>query len=112
MAGKFEIYKDKAGQFRFRLKAGNGENILGSEGYTSKSACKNGIESVRKNSIDAAKFDKNHSASGKYSFTLRAGNKQVIGKSQLYSSESSCDNGIKSVGRAAPAAAVVDQTAA
>lgn len=46
---KFEIYKDKAGEFRFRLKAGNGEPILASEGYTSKAGCKNGIDSVRRN---------------------------------------------------------------
>ena len=50
---KFEIYLDKQGEFRFRLKARNGEPILASEGYTAKSACKNGIESVRKNSEGA-----------------------------------------------------------
>ena len=46
---KFEIYKDKAGEFRFRLKAKNGEPILASEGYTAKASCVNGIESVKKN---------------------------------------------------------------
>ena len=46
---KFEIYKDKAGEFRFRLKAKNGEPILASEGYTAKAGCVNGIESVKKN---------------------------------------------------------------
>ncbi|MBR6322449.1 MAG: YegP family protein [Lachnospiraceae bacterium] len=46
---KFEIYLDKAGEFRFRLKATNGEPILASEGYKSKAGCKNGIESVKKN---------------------------------------------------------------
>ena len=46
---KFEIYLDKGGEFRFRLKAGNGEIILASEGYKSKAGCKNGIESVKKN---------------------------------------------------------------
>ena len=50
---KFEIYKDKAGEFRFRLKATNGQIIAVSEGYTSKSSCMNGIESVRKNAADA-----------------------------------------------------------
>ena len=47
---KFEIYTDKAGEFRFRLKARNGEIILSSEGYKAKASCENGIESVRKNS--------------------------------------------------------------
>lgn len=46
---KFEMYRDKAGEFRFRLKARNGEIIATSEGYSSKAACENGIESVRKN---------------------------------------------------------------
>lgn len=50
---KFEIYKDKAGEFRFRLLARNGENILASQGYTAKESCKNGIESVRKNAPEA-----------------------------------------------------------
>ena len=50
---KFEMYKDKAGEFRFRLKARNGEIIATSEGYSSKAACENGIESVRKNAPEA-----------------------------------------------------------
>lgn len=51
---KFELYTDKAGEFRFRLKARNGEIIAVSEGYKAKASCKNGIESVRKNAPDAA----------------------------------------------------------
>ena len=50
---KFEVYTDKAGETRFRLKAANGEIILASEGYTAKKSCLNGIESVRKNAVDA-----------------------------------------------------------
>ena len=50
---KFELYKDKKGEYRFRLKAGNGEIILASEGYVSKDGCKNGIASVRKNAADS-----------------------------------------------------------
>ncbi|MGS0561386.1 YegP family protein [Microbacterium aurugineum] len=53
MAGKFELYTDKSGEYRFRLKAGNGEVIAISEGYSSKSAALNGIESVRRNAPDA-----------------------------------------------------------
>lgn len=51
--GKFEVYTDKAGKFRFRLKASNGEIIAVGEAYSSKSACMNGIESVRKNAANA-----------------------------------------------------------
>ena len=50
---KFEIYSDKAGEFRFRLKATNGQVIAVSEGYTSMASCKNGVESVQKNAVDA-----------------------------------------------------------
>lgn len=50
---KFEVYRDRAGQFRFRLKARNGEIIAVSESYTAKAGCLNGIESVRKNALDA-----------------------------------------------------------
>ncbi len=50
---KFELYADKRGEYRFRLKARNGEIIATSEGYASKAACENGIESVRKNAVDA-----------------------------------------------------------
>jgi uncharacterized protein YegP (UPF0339 family) len=57
MAGKFVITKDKKGEFRFVLKAGNGEVIAMSEGYASKSGAVNGIESVRKNAADATVSD-------------------------------------------------------
>ena len=49
---KFEVYTDKKGEFRFRLKAKNGEPIAASEGYTTKASCMNGIDSVRKNAAD------------------------------------------------------------
>ena len=57
MAGKFEVYQDKAGKFRFRLKAGNGQVIAVGEAYESKKACMNGIESIRKNAPDAKVVD-------------------------------------------------------
>jgi len=53
MAAKYDIYKDSKDEYRFRLKAPNGEIIAVSEGYESKSACLNGIESVRKNAPEA-----------------------------------------------------------
>ncbi|WP_368499941.1 YegP family protein [Herbiconiux sp. A18JL235] len=57
MAGKFELYKSPNGEFRFRLKAGNGEIIATSEGYTSRAGAKNGIESVKMNAEDAEVVD-------------------------------------------------------
>ena len=108
MAGKFECYTDKAGEFRFRLKAGNGNTILSSEGYKSKSGCANGIESVRKNSQDPDRFVKNATKGGKFRFNLTAKNSQTIGSSQNYKSESGCNNGMKSVATNAPDATVVE----
>ena len=55
---KFEIYKDKAGEFRYRLKASNGEIIASGEGYTTKQSVQNGIESIKKNAPDAQVVDK------------------------------------------------------
>jgi uncharacterized protein YegP (UPF0339 family) len=110
MAGKFEVYKGKAGQFRFRLKASNGQNILASEGYSNKTSCMNGIESVKKNSQNPDRFEKKKTASGKFTFRLCASNGQCIGTSQTYKSESGCRNGMKSVATNAPGASVDDQT--
>lgn len=53
MAGKFELYQDKSGDWRFRLKAGNGEVIATGQGYASKSGALSGIDSVKRNAADA-----------------------------------------------------------
>ena len=110
MAGKFECYKDKAGEYRFRLKAGNGETILASEGYAAKASCMNGIESVRKNAVLPERFETKETESGKHRFNLKASNGQVIGTSQNYSSAAACDGGMNSVARSAPDATVDDQS--
>lgn len=110
MAGKFECYKDKAGEFRFRLKAGNGETILASEGYSSKSGCENGIASVKKNSANPDRFEKTETAGGKFRFNLKASNGQVVGTSQSYASASARDNGVKSVAKSALDAKVVEES--
>ena len=111
MAGKFELYQDKAGEYRFRLKAGNGEIILVSEGYKQKASAENGIESVRKNSPTDERYERKDTSSGKPMFNLKATNGQVIGTSEAYSSASARDNGIESVKKNAPDAKLDDQTA-
>ncbi len=108
--GKFEIKKDKRGEFRFNLKARNGQVILSSEGYKAKSACENGIASVRTNSQDDSKFERNTAKNGSPYFNLKASNGQVIGKSEMYSSTSAMNNGIASVAKNAPDASVVDNS--
>ncbi len=111
MAGKFEIYKDKGGEFRFRLKAGNGEKILASEGYKEKSSAVNGVEAVRKNAPDDARYARKESSNGKHFFNLKAANHQVIGTSEMYEAASGMENGIESVKNNAPDASIDDQTA-
>lgn len=102
----FEIYQDKAGEYRFRLKAKNGQNILASQGYAQKSGCQNGIESVKKNSQDESMFELKQSGNDKWMFNLKASNGQIIGTSQMYESESGARNGIQSVMTNAPDASV------
>lgn len=106
--GKFEITKRKSGEFQFNLKASNGQIILSSEGYSSKGACQNGIESVKKNSQDDSKFDRKTSTNGKPFFNLKATNGQVIGNSEMYESVASRENGIESVKKNAPDAETSD----
>lgn len=104
--GKFEVYTDKGGKFRFRLKAGNGQTILASQGYASKSGCENGIESVRKNCTDDSCYERLEAKNGDPYFNLKSTNGQVIGSSEQYSSTSAMENGIASVRKNAPDASV------
>ena len=108
---RFELYNDKSGEFRFRLTAKNGQNILSaSEGYSSKSGAKNGIESVKKNAKVEDRYEKKTSDTGKYSFALKAGNNQYLARSQSYNSASGRNKGMQSVMTNAPKADVLDQT--
>lgn len=107
--GKFVISKRNNGEFQFALKASNGQVILSSEGYTTKAACENGIESVKKNSQDDARFERLESKNGKPYFNLKASNGQIIGNSEMYESVAARDNGIESVKKNAAEASVVEE---
>jgi len=109
--GKFEVKTDKAGKFRFNLKAANGQVILSSQGYESMANCEKGIASVKNNSQEDAQFARKESKRGEPYFDLMATNGQVIGTSEMYSSESAMENGIESVKKNAPDAAIDDLTA-
>jgi uncharacterized protein YegP (UPF0339 family) len=108
--GKFVITTRKNGEFQFSLRAGNGQEILGSEGYTTKAACINGIESVKKNSQEEGRFDKKESSNGKFYFNLTATNGQIIGTSEMYESKGNRDAGVESVMKNAAEASVDDQS--
>lgn len=111
MAGKFHLKKSSDEQYRFVLKAGNGETILTSELYKQKASALNGIESVKKNAPIDARYDRKIDKAGHPRFNLKAANHEIIGTSESYNSEAAREIGIESVKKNAPEAAVVDETA-
>ena len=110
MAGWFELSKSSDNQFRFVLKAGNGEIILTSELYATKGAAEKGIASVQVNSPLSERYEKKTATNGKFHFNLKAANHQVIGSSQLYASEQSRETGIASVKTNGPSQTINDKT--
>ncbi len=110
MAGIYEI-KASGDGFMFNLKAGNGQVILTSQKYSTKKGAMDGIESVRTNSAFDERYDRETSSNAKPFFRLNAANAQTIGKSEMYESESSRDNGIASVKANGPTATVKEATA-
>ena len=110
MAGYFEVKTANNGEVMFNLKAGNHEIILTSETYKSRAALDNGIESVRKNGPEDARYDRTTTPTGKFRFALKATNGQTIGTSENYESEASRENGIESVKKNAADATVKDIT--
>ena len=118
--GKFAVKKVKTG-IKFDLKAGNGEVIASSEVYSSDAACRKGIESVRKNAVEAnledqtvedvvkvthPKFEMYTDKAGEFRFRLKAKNGEIIAVSEGYKSKASCLNGIESVRKNAPEAEI------
>ena len=110
MAGTFVLSKATNGQFRFVLKASNGQTILTSELYTTKAAAENGIASVRTNAPADARYERKDAKNGQPMFNLKAANGQVIGTSETYSSASARDAGIESVKTNAPDAKLDDKS--
>lgn len=121
--GKFVIKKTSTG-VKFDLKAGNGQVIATSEVYSSDAACKNGIESVKKNAPVAAvedqtvegyateknpKFEIYEDKAGEYRFRLTATNGQTIATSEGYKAKAGCLNGVDSVKENAPDAEVEEE---
>ena len=112
MAAKYVLKKSKNGKFFFNLQASNGQAVLASEMYETKASALNGIESVLKNGVVEARFDKLNAKDGSPYFTLKATNGQVIGQSEMYTSVAARDNGIASVIKNAADAVLDDQSAA
>ncbi|WP_161882769.1 YegP family protein [Deinococcus alpinitundrae] len=111
MAGKFVIKrsgKDQDG-FIFNLHAGNGQVVLTSERYESRASALNGIESVKTNAANPARFELRQGSQEPY-FVLKAANGQVIGMGEHYSSDSAAREGMAAVARAAEGTTTDDQS--
>ncbi|WP_339805725.1 YegP family protein [uncultured Marinobacter sp.] len=110
MSARYELFRGSNSQHYFRLKAGNGEIILQSEGYVNRAGAENGVESVRQHSPFDRFYERKTSSAGEPYFVLKASNGQTIGKSQMYSSNGARDTGIESVKANGPGAPLVDLT--
>ena len=121
--GKFVIRTVNTG-IKFDLKATNGQVIATSEVYTTEAACRNGIDSIKKNAPVAnvedqtvenfevmkhPKFEMYQDKAGEYRFRLKATNGQIIAVSEGYVAKASCINGIESVQKNAPDAEIVEE---
>lgn len=111
MPGKYRVYKGANGKAYFQLKASNGQVILQSQGYASKSGATNGIESVRKNCQNDKCYERKTAKNGEHYFVLKSSNGQVIGQSETYKKPASMENGIASVKKHADTTSVDDETA-
>jgi uncharacterized protein YegP (UPF0339 family) len=109
MAGSFKISQSKDGKFFFALVAENGQTVLTSQMYSAKQSAKDGIESVKKNAGDEARYERKQSKRGAPFFVLKAANAQVIGTSEEYSSAKAMEDGIASVKRLAKSAVLKDE---
>lgn len=109
MSGYFEVKKAANGQFMFNLKAANNRVVLTSETYSSRAAADTGIASVKKNAGSDKNFERKKASNGSPYFVLKsANNGQIIGKSELYSSASAAEKGIKAVISASQGAKTVE----
>jgi hypothetical protein len=94
---EFQVSTGKDEKFYFNLTAANGKIILTSQGYKAKDGCENGVASVKKNSSNKKHYERKDSKGGQYYFVLKAANSKVIGKSQMYTTNVSSENGIDSI---------------
>ena len=93
----FETFEGHDGHYYFNLMAGNGQNVLRSQGYTKLASAQGGVASVLENGADKRNFDVKQATNGDWYFNLIAGNGEIIGSSELYASKSNADRGGRAV---------------
>lgn len=108
MPAKFELKKSKGGSYMWNLLASNGEPILTSQQYKSKSGAKKGIAAVKACTADDSLFERRKAKNGDPYFVLKARNGFVVGNSEQYKSNRAMENGIKSICKNARNAAIKD----
>lgn len=108
--GKFIITKNKKKDYRFHLKAVNGEILLISERYSTKQGCINGVLSVKRNAPQFRHYEKTGRPDGSFSFVLRASNGQAIGTGPIYATAGERDLAIESLMCNAPMAPLEDRS--
>jgi hypothetical protein len=108
MAARYELKPTKNGEFMFNLLAGNNEIILTSQIYKEKSGAMNGMESVQTNSQLEERFERKTASNGQFYFDLHAANRQVIGKSETYTTKAAMEKGIASVKKNGPVKEIKD----
>ena len=91
---RYEVFQGEDKKFYFHLRAGNGEIVLSSQGYTAKASAQNGVASVNTNGGTPAKYEMINTVDGRFAFHLKAANGQIIAKSETYVSESNAQRGI------------------
>lgn len=110
MPGRFEIKRAKDNEFFFNLLAPNGEVILTSEMYTSKTGAKKGVAAVQANAGDPDRFDRRIDKRKEHYFVLKAANHRVIGCSEMYSGTTAMEKGVRSVVKNGTTTKVSDTT--
>ncbi len=105
----FELYEDQTGDHRFRLISSDGTELLTSESYKSQKGARNGVEAVRKNASNEARYERIETDSGLPMFNLKAGNHQIIGTSLPYQSASAMEDVLLMVKTASAVARIADR---
>jgi len=109
MAAAYVLRNSPGNRYHWYLRAGNNEKILTSETYNSKAGAKNGIQSCRTNSPLDSRYDKRVAQNGQFYFVLKAGNGEIIGTSERYTTQAGRDGGIASCKVNGPNAPLDDQ---
>ena len=110
MAARYELKRSRDQKYYWTLQADNNEVLLTSETYASKGNAENGVASAKRNSSSEGNYDRRNASNTQYYFVLRAGNNEVLGTSEMYTTAWARDNGITACKQVGPKAPTSDLT--